>query len=57
MHPKLWRLLVSVSLRLFCGATVPATEHAPLGLWLAVLAIAALVPAPGRGRGSPDTSR
>jgi hypothetical protein len=57
MHPRLWRLVVSVSLRLFCGVTVPLAGHASLVLWLAAFVIATLIPAPGRRRDSVERRR
>jgi len=47
MHPKLWRLLVSVSLRLFLGVTAPAETHFAV-LWLVAIFVAFAIPAPAR---------
>jgi hypothetical protein len=42
----MWRLLISVSLRLFLGVVAPAAAHGPLVIALAVMAIVFLVPPP-----------
>ena len=48
MSPKMWRLLISASLRLFLSLT--AVEHGVLLVGLLVVGISMLVPAP---KGSP----
>jgi len=44
MHPRLWRLLISGSLRLFLSLT--AVEHGVLLVGLLAVGISMLVPAP-----------
>lgn len=46
MNPKLWRLLVSGSLRLFLLGAVPASAHLSLFAGLAATVIVFVVPAP-----------
>ena len=49
MSPRMWRLLISGSLRLFLISTVPAAAHLSVLAGLAAAVIAFVVPAP-RGR-------
>ena len=46
MNPKMWRLLISGSLRLFLITAVPAAAHLSLFAGLAATVIAFVVPAP-----------
>jgi hypothetical protein len=46
MSPKMWRLLVSGTLRLFLVTAVPAVGHFPLFAGLVASAIVFVVPAP-----------
>jgi hypothetical protein len=46
MSPRMWRLLISGSLRLFLISAVPATVHLSVLAGLAAGVIAFLVPAP-----------
>ena len=46
MSPKMWRLLISGSLRLFLITAVPAAAHLSLFAGLAATVIAFVVPAP-----------
>jgi hypothetical protein len=46
MNPKLWRLLISGSLRLFLISAVPAAAHLSLIVGLLATVIAFVVPAP-----------
>jgi hypothetical protein len=56
MSPKMWRLLISGSLRLFLISAVPAAAHLSLFAGLVATVIAFVVPAPQtahqRSRGS-----
>ncbi|OXM67597.1 hypothetical protein CF165_14350 [Amycolatopsis vastitatis] len=52
MSPKMWRLLISGSLRLFLISAVPAAAHLSVLAGLAATVIAFVVPAP-RGRREP----
>ena len=52
MSPKMWRLLISGTLRLFLISTVPAAVHLSVLAGLAATVIAFVVPAP-RGRHEP----
>lgn len=46
MNPKMWRLLVSGSLRLFLVSAVPAAAHLSLFAGVLATAIVFVVPAP-----------
>ncbi|SFW70009.1 hypothetical protein SAMN04489730_3055 [Amycolatopsis australiensis] len=46
MSPKMWRLLISGSLRLFLVSAVPAAAHLSLFAGMLATAIAFVVPAP-----------
>ncbi|MDQ7808449.1 hypothetical protein Q5425_32345 [Amycolatopsis sp. A133] len=46
MSPRMWRLLISGSLRLFLISAVPAAAHLSVLAGVAATAIAFLVPAP-----------
>jgi hypothetical protein len=46
MSPKMWRLLISGSLRLFLISAVPAAAHLSVLAGLAATVIAFVVPAP-----------
>lgn len=46
MNPKMWRLLVSGSLRLFLVSAVPAAAHLSLFVGVVATAIVFVVPAP-----------
>lgn len=46
MNPKMWRLLISGSLRLFLIGAVPAAAHLSLFVGVVATAIAFVVPAP-----------
>ena len=46
MNPKMWRLLVSGSLRLFLVGAVPAAAHLSLFVGVVATAIVFVVPAP-----------
>lgn len=45
MNPKVWRLLVSCSLRLFLGVTTAAATNGAV-LWIIAIAVAFAIPAP-----------
>ncbi|MFJ7216199.1 hypothetical protein [Amycolatopsis sp. NPDC098790] len=46
MNPKMWRLLISGSLRLFLISAVPAAAHLSLFVGVVATVIAFVVPAP-----------
>jgi hypothetical protein len=46
MNPKMWRLLVSGTLRLFLVSAVPAAAHLSLFVGVVATAIVFVVPAP-----------
>jgi hypothetical protein len=46
MNPKMWRLLISGSLRLFLVSAVPAAAHLSLFAGVVATAIVFVVPAP-----------
>ncbi|GAA4548030.1 hypothetical protein [Amycolatopsis samaneae] len=46
MDPRLWRLLVTGSLRLFLACTAPVVIQAPILVAVAGVLVALLVPAP-----------
>ncbi|MDS0132160.1 MULTISPECIES: hypothetical protein [unclassified Amycolatopsis] len=46
MSPRMWRLLISGSLRLFLISAVPAAAHLSVLVGLAAAVIAFVVPAP-----------
>ncbi|MBE1501663.1 hypothetical protein H4696_008763 [Amycolatopsis lexingtonensis] len=55
MSPRMWRLLISGSLRLFLISAVPAAAHLSVLVGLVAGVIAFVVPAP-RGPGGPEGS-
>ncbi|MFD9893494.1 hypothetical protein ACFWY9_29470 [Amycolatopsis sp. NPDC059027] len=50
MDPRLWRLLVTGSLRLFLACTAPTVIQAPVLIGILGVLVALLVPAPARLR-------
>jgi hypothetical protein len=52
MSPRMWRLLISGTLRLFLITAAPAAVHLPVFVGLAATVIAFVVPAPRTGRSS-----
>jgi hypothetical protein len=53
MSPKMWRLLISGTLRLFLISAVPAAAHLSLFVGVVATVIAFVVPAPRTPRERP----